>query len=328
MHLYDRNGIWWTKIYVGGKPKYRSLRIPVGGPKNRREATRRALDMETLLQAGPDAGSLTWRAAVQQHLEATRVRDRHSEESRRTRVHKLDLFIEAVGETALVPESVDQAKAILADYFEARGRSLAASTVHGDQRYLHRLCRWMRKTALIRWPDNPAAMEWHELAVPERGDPVIYPEEDDLRLREAIRPTDCWRIYSLMRWAGLRTGEALRFRLADVDRADNVIRVGGTKTHQDRRVPIAADLARELPGLSFGPWTRDSMLKAWAGVVAAAGLPARFNETYTLRRTCISRALQVGLPAAIAARIFGHSVATMMRYYARLEVKDAGRYLV
>lgn len=86
--------------------------------------------------------------------------------------------------------------------------------------------------------------------------PYIYSREDLRRLLEAIpsyhrfpgrlEPPTLRAIVLLLYGAGLRRGEALRLRVADVDLTKSLLTIRDTKFFKSRLVPIGADLARVL----------------------------------------------------------------------------------
>lgn len=87
-------------------------------------------------------------------------------------------------------------------------------------------------------------------------------------------------------------------------------------------------------------WEIHNFLKAWKATGMAARLPQEdpallpvhlpdmlLTRPYVLRRTCISLALARGMPPTTAARVFGHQLGTMMRYYVSVNARGAGKYL-
>jgi integrase len=86
--------------------------------------------------------------------------------------------------------------------------------------------------------------------------PYIYSREDLRRLLEAIpsyhhfpgrlEPPTLRAIVLLLYGAGLRRGEALRLRVADVDLTKSLLTIRDTKFFKSRLVPIGADLAQVL----------------------------------------------------------------------------------
>ena len=109
-------------------------------------------------------------------------------------------------------------------------------------------CRGKLKTV----PMPPAAPRYTQTFVP-----YIYPRRELQLLLEAVpccqRNVKC-RISAItlrtlllfLYGTGMRVGEALRLRLADVDLDNSVITVRGTKFYKSRLVPLGMDVVRLL----------------------------------------------------------------------------------
>lgn len=187
------------------------------------------------------------------------------------------------------------------------------------------------------WPTTVEALRSHLL-----NPPADAPRRAELtRLRDAT-------LVSVLAYSGLRPGEALALRWADIrDRkiiVDKAIALGeekGTKTKRepvmDRSVRLLAPLAEDLrayrealnmpfdralvfPRRDAAPW-RDHDYRNWRKRVyglarRAAGL-AR-NRPYDLRGSYASLLIFEGQPVTVVARELGHTPATCLRFYARL----------
>jgi len=338
-HVYRRGRYWWAKIYVNGKPLYRSLRLRADQVR-KRDAEAAGRELERRLRAGrePVSPTLDWISAAQQYLEAYRVRDRHRPQTHETRRCKIEIFCRHVGGKNPIPPEASAAREIVADYLRSRARRWSAATVRADQRYLHHWFGWLIREQLAPWPENPADRRLVDLPESERHTPEVLSPDEDAALAKALRGSRLWRLYCLMRWCGLRTGEALALEWRDVDLARSLLRIRETKTHRDRQIPIPDGLRREMQCWSRGSrfvapsptgkrWCRRNALRGWVQTIQEAKLPQSCQRPYVLRRTCISRALEAGLSPALAAKLFGHSIETMMRYYANVGIEDAAKYL-
>jgi integrase/recombinase XerD len=109
-------------------------------------------------------------------------------------------------------------------------------------------CRGKLKTV----PMSPAAPRYTPTFVP-----YIYPRRELQLLLEAVprcqRNVECRisaiTLHTLLLFlygTGMRVGEALRLRLADVDLDNSVITVRGTKFYKSRLVPLGRDVVRLL----------------------------------------------------------------------------------
>lgn len=124
---------------------------------------------------------------------------------------------------------------------------------------------WRRRAELRTLPMPLAAPKYTSSFVP-----YIYSRQELKVLLEAVsvcqRSTMCFlsaetfRVLLLLLYGtGLRVGEALRLRLADVNLGDGVITIRGTKFHKSRLVPLGKDVHRVLlryvasPGRRKGP---------------------------------------------------------------------------
>jgi integrase/recombinase XerD len=94
--------------------------------------------------------------------------------------------------------------------------------------------------------------------------PYIYSRTELRRLLKALpqcqRPSACLitavtfqALLLLLYGTGMRLGEALGLRIADVDLAQNLIRIPGTKFYKTRLVPIGDDVHRVLENYISSP---------------------------------------------------------------------------
>src|SRR5690606_6336722 len=63
--------------------------------------------------------------------------------------------------------------------------------------------------------------------------------------------------------------------------------------------------------------------RAWTKTRKDAGVQCRFHD---LRHTCITNALDAGMPPLMASKIFGASLATINRIYDHLKEKRKGQF--
>lgn len=343
--VHRRGKYWSARIYLHGQDKWQSLRLPVASV-SRRDAQKEADKLEARLKARPLPGkAVSWDAAIQQYWAAHKPKDEAKRDTGYGRWCKCSqwlawLLSPKVNEPE-VPDDAETCRQLVRRYLAERMRSVSAATVNNDRRYLSHLFNWLIREGLAAWSHNPASGKLHALPRTDQRTPDTCSPADDGALRRALQgnPSLCM-LRLLMRFAGLRTSEALRARPEDLDTSRWMLTIRGTKTHTDRLVPIGRGLRRILsawladhrteyfaPSPTGTQWDRDNALKAYRAACRRAGLPKRLWRSYILRKTCITRALQRGMPLQVAARVFGHSVAVMLRHYAHVQTTDAGKYL-
>ncbi len=337
--IYVRYGVWRAKISVNGHVIYRSLRTPATTKRPPADVVDRARELERRLRM--PAGELSWAAAAQQHEQEYRAHDRQSPETHSKRTRVVNGFLASLPAGARVPDR-QAATRQLADYLTGRLQDCEPTTVEGSRIYLRSWCAWLMRTGRVQWDRNPAGAAQIVLPAGEERIPEVMTPAEDAALADRLRGTACWRLRCLMRLAGLRTSEALGLHWDRVqDRSLHVVATRSTKTrtktHRDREVPVSEALAAELrawdhrsPWVACSPrghrWSRRNATRAWER--DTAGLPEPCTRTYSCRRTAITRWLEAGMPPATAAAIAGNSVDVIMRYYARLDVHQAVRFML
>ena len=184
-------------------------------------------------------------------------------------------------------------------------------------------------------------------------------------LLEAARAERLSALYVLAVYLGLRRGELLGLRWADVDveqerlevvrtlqRVDGQLRFVPPKTwHSRRTVPLpppcmealvqhrrgqarerlAAGSDWQEQGLVFAttvgtPFEPDNLRRSWGRIRVATGdPPARFHD---LRHTCVSLLLEAGVPPHVVREIVGHSaIDVTMTIYAHASLDEKRRAL-
>lgn len=179
-------------------------------------------------------------------------------------------------------------------------------------------------------------------------------------LLRAARDHRLYALYVLALYLGLRRGELLGLRWADVDldggvlevrqtlqRVDGELRAVSPKTRSSRRtVPLptlcvdalrehrqrqdderrAAGLAWQDTGYVFTstagtPIEPDNLRRSWYPIRAAAGLD--HVVFHGLRHTCVTLLLNIGVPPHIVRDIVGHSdIDVTMTIYAHVSVEE------
>jgi integrase len=186
--------------------------------------------------------------------------------------------------------------------------------------------------------------------LPERPEIVPLAPVTIEKLRARASPRDAV-LLSVLAYAGLRPGEALALRWADVrertilvERALALGGVKGTKTGRSRTVrllsPLAADLRQwrmrcgrpsdhELvfPGHDGKPWSESAYQswrrRAFKRALTAAGI--EHARPYDLRHSFASLLIQEGRSVVDVARQLGHSATMTLRVYGHVldEFADA-----
>lgn len=154
----------------------------------------------------------------------------------------------------------------------------------------------------------------------------------------------------LLAYGGLRFGECVALRVSDVDIKNRRIVVsksitqvrgkgwveGGTKTHQDRRVPIlTTELADALTAATEGRGAADYLFPGPDGKAMTIGwFNARFTKAvealgvegvtpHTLRHTAGSLALSEGASVVTTQKLLGHrNATTTMNVYSHMLPDD------
>lgn len=339
MHLYTRRGIWYTKIYVAGKPKYLTLKIRAKGPAERREAMRKALELEKNMRAGLHGPlDLTWASAVEQYLHAHRAAGKPK--SRQTRIDKMGRFLAHIDREARIPADEKAVKTLINDYLQTRLAGKASpGTVKADRVYLHHLCEWLREEKGFGWTRNPARARAHgNVPKPPRRRPRRYTLAQEATLMLAVERTRLWPLFLLKCDLGLRTSEAIDLRWDRWHSESRQLEILDTKTHRDRVVTVPPetcqaleDLPRRGPYIVASPagnqWDVHNLANEWRATMRAAELDPTWYTMARLRKAAISRALNGGMPPATASAVFGTSIKIILEHYAELDTERADVFL-
>lgn len=163
---------------------------------------------------------------------------------------------------------------------------------------------------------------------PHRARPYLYSEEDITRLlqgalelppAEGLRPWTYYCLLGLLSVTGLRVGEAIRLKAEEVDLADGVLTVRGTKFGKSRLVPIHPSTQAMLEQYRV---RRERVL---AGHAASTFFITRYGHRLDIgdiHRTFYRLSRRIGLRGATASHgprlhDFRHrfAVQTLLRWY-------------
>jgi integrase/recombinase XerD len=159
--------------------------------------------------------------------------------------------------------------------------------------------------------------------------PAVLSREEVLRLFAALPDN---RDRTLVRTAyacGLRIGEVVRLRVADIDSQRGVLLIRQGKGQKDRLVPLSPALLDELrhywwryrpvdwlfPGLKRGEHVHVTALqRRFAGLVRRLGFHKRVSM-HTLRHSYATHLLEAGVDVVTLQRLLGHrDLSTTARY--------------
>ena len=200
-------------------------------------------------------------------------------------------------------------------------RKLAWSSVNvatqGIRFFYHRTLGWDRM----------------RLEIPPRKRPTRLPEvlstAEVRRVLDAVTNPKHHALLATTYAAGLRVGEVVRLRVADVDSERNVLRIGQSKGRKDRHTALSDHLLEELrtyyracrprQWLFFGgdrsrPLNVSSAQRVYAQARRRAGV-TRGAGIHTLRHSFATHLLEAGVDVRRIQEMMGHtSIVTTMGY--------------
>jgi integrase len=260
---------------------------------------------------------------------------------------RLAFWADALGDrdlSAITPEDVDLALVKLAERgrlrprrgkdTEGTGAPLAGSTFNRYISQMQTIYKYARRLRLLPRAHVPPTKGVEK--APEPSDPNRYlrPEEVERLLQLARLLDKTWgklpALITLAFHTGLRKGNLMDLRWADVDLAGRTVTVAKTKNGRPIVSALteraAAELAR-LPGrhpeaLVFeGRTGRPFGFRAlWVKVCTEAGLPGR--NFHQLRHGCGSALATAGVQQAQIMQIMGHRTLTASARYMHSNADD------
>jgi len=303
---------------------------------NKVRAEEKAQKISDALEAGQpwewvldrvSAGERTVKQVIDEYLEKG---SRWGETTRRQNASTVAMLVREFGE---LPVSSLTQGAI--EGYLARRRDEGLSPASSN-RYLCVL-----KVALSK------AVEWGYLrqspadqirCIPEGSkQPRPYQDEELERLLPELRP-EVSDIATVYLETGLRRGELMELRWADVDLGGRALTIRKPKNKRDRTVPMSTSVHRilearrkewqaspvvELEGYVYGRAADIKQVLRRAFVRAQIGMDRRqvLRPIHSLRDTCITRLVQAGIPLDRVQVLAGHNSVEMTRRYA--ETREA-----
>ncbi len=318
MSVYKRRDVWWIDYYFNGE----RIREAVGG--NRREA-----------EAALEARKTDIRRGEYHHI-AKRERIMFEDmvaEYRAEKAGKRSLRQDEIILKKLLPafrfKRLDQITTQdVEDFKKKRAEEVSGATVNRALALLKCLFNVaIQKGHIVR---NPAKGIRFFPEMPRKGDRVFSSLELE-HLVEAAAP-HLRPILAVALFTGLRKGDVLGLRPADVDFGNHSIRVLMQKTAEPVEIPMHPLLERTLraaldPAAPYvfmstrasrktGRTTRLSDIKnAFRGALERSGLAGRGYCFHDIRRTFASTLYRSGVPLLTVSKLLGHrSVKTTERY--------------
>ena len=201
---------------------------------------------------------------------------------------------------------------------------MAPATLEHNRRHLRAFYRWSVKEGLL--DRNPLSSVPVPRTIQKRPRYMSRAEVEAIR-RHA--PEWLSRVIKCNVLLGLRRGEVVSLRAADVDLHNGLVHVRSyeerrTKSGKDRSLPLPYDLIPDMTakgefvftttsgGRAYGPYVSRAFKKA----TRAAGLP-EYNF-HSLRHTACSWLAERGVPVTVIRDFAGHSSITVTERYMHL----------
>ncbi|PLX37825.1 MAG: hypothetical protein C0606_06045 [Hyphomicrobiales bacterium] len=211
-------------------------------------------------------------------------------------------------------------------YYNARlDTDAAVATVNGEMACLKSLFSEAQRVGISQ--TNPA--KGIKLKNPNNVRDRILSQDETARLFDAAaRTADFMRpLFHVLFHTGMRLGEALSLRWADVQFEHNCIVVRDSKSGEGRRIPLRDVLGDELvawkPHARGSQWVfpgrydtskpHNNVRKGWARLCAAAGVESL--RPHDLRHNFTSQLQAAGVSDSIIMSITGHKTHVMLHRY-------------
>ncbi len=202
--------------------------------------------------------------------------------------------------------------------------------VNHDLRHIRIVFRWAYRRGLI--PSHPFDRVEFFKAVGNRPDSLTREELNRMRL--SLSKPDRM-IFHLLRFTGLRIGEACALRSTDVDLRRGLIRLTHTKNREQIDIPLDRRLARIWMWTGYlekaGPLITikpDTVARHFRAAMTKAGIDKQMPThifRHTAGRRIIERYFDTGNAQEIARKFLRHKTRAMTDHYAKVYTEDIGR---
>ncbi|OGW03020.1 MAG: hypothetical protein A2W77_09420 [Nitrospinae bacterium RIFCSPLOWO2_12_39_16] len=306
MGLYLRGKIFWFSIKHQGKRIQQSFKTP-----NRKLAEKLYAKVLTEIIEGRyfetvKARQITVKEMVEKYMNKyEKLRDGQT-------IKKL---LPAFGHLTLAEVTTE----IVSDYMDERLKTVKPSTVYQELSLFRRMFNIARRE--WKWVrDNPVADLSFSVGNKNARERWLTPEEEIRLLQKATNPLWLRPLLLFALHTGMRRGEILSLKWADVDFTRKTVTVVKSKNGEKRTTPMSKTLyamlkdqkVRDISGRVF-PISVRSLREAYGKAVERAELE---NFTFhDLRHTFATKLVQNGVDLYKVKELLGHkSIIMTMRY--------------
>ncbi|MFD0980682.1 tyrosine-type recombinase/integrase [Tropicimonas aquimaris] len=329
--IRNRNGKWQAQVRIKGHTaRTKSF-------TTKRDAERWARQTETEIEASAlrvDHRVLD-RMTVRDVLERYRREVTSRKRGAASENKRLDLMVRqpwaAQPLSRITPQTFSR-------YRDERLRTVSAGTVIRDLGLLRAIFEVARLEWDIALPENPVARV-RKPASPNARDRRLQAGELEALLKESDKSRNEWLRTGILLAVetGMRRGEMLNLRWADICFDTGTLAIPVTKTGHARRIPLS-DVALGLltqrrthrdtgPDLVF-PISANAFRQAWErckGRVAVSRPTISDLRFHDLRHEAVSRFFEMGLSVPEVALISGHRDPRMLFRYTHLRAEDLAK---
>ncbi|MCE4625299.1 MAG: tyrosine-type recombinase/integrase [Desulfurococcales archaeon] len=271
---------------------------------------------------------------------------------RMTVAEAVEVFLESLEAAGASMKTVRAYRAALQSFIETIGPETPANSVSVDHYtlWLNKVKRGLRRPRggntrntihyyaifvrkFLKWLGVEG-----EIPVPRRDNgelETVLSDEEIVRLLEASKDVLDLLIVAILVETGVRVGELLGIRIADIDPRARTIRVRG-KYGKERIVfygPLTeralevylAHIDRARPRDRLIPLTYQAVYKRLKKLAVRAGLDPRRVRPHVLRHTFATEALRRGMSLPALQRLLGHSNIRITQRYLHLVTEDIRR---